>query len=237
MFRKSTLLVLLVLIFLSFFGTLILSARMFPQEYDWRDRVISNLLSPRDNPAHYRFAAGGVALSGLLMLPFALHLRYRFAIVAPRMANITAATFIAGAICLICASLVAPQHTHHIPGIRRLHELLGRCAAGFLATGMICGCRCAWLDRRRDRGSAHLLWWWYLATLLPLIGLFCSAASLLIARLAPSWATPIKTVLRGSVFWHLSFWEWMGAAAVFVFLSATTFLTSSTTKRRGDLSL
>ena len=44
---------LLGLIFLSFFGTLALSASMFPENYDWRYRVISNLLSPRDNPNHY----------------------------------------------------------------------------------------------------------------------------------------------------------------------------------------
>jgi hypothetical protein len=47
--RKPVLASLLGLIFLSFFGTLAASAWMFPQNYDWRYRVISNLLSPRDN--------------------------------------------------------------------------------------------------------------------------------------------------------------------------------------------
>jgi hypothetical protein len=45
LYRKSTLAVLLALIFFSFFGTLTASAWMFPQNYDWRYRVISNLLS------------------------------------------------------------------------------------------------------------------------------------------------------------------------------------------------
>jgi hypothetical protein len=31
-------------------------------------------------------------------------------------------------------------------------------------------------------------------------------------------------VLRHSVFWHLGFWEWTGAAAVFAFLCAAVFL-------------
>jgi hypothetical protein len=48
LYRKSTLGVLLGLIFFSFFGTLTASAWMFPRNYDWRYRVISNLLSPRD---------------------------------------------------------------------------------------------------------------------------------------------------------------------------------------------
>jgi hypothetical protein len=71
LYRKPTLAALLALIFFSFFGTLTVSAWMFPQNYDWRYRVIPNLLSPRDNPNHYWFAAGGLVLTGLLMLPFA----------------------------------------------------------------------------------------------------------------------------------------------------------------------
>jgi hypothetical protein len=74
LYRKSTLGILLVLIFLSFFGTLTLTASMFPQNYDWRYRVISNLLSPRDNPDWYWIAAVGLGLSGVLMLPFAGYL-------------------------------------------------------------------------------------------------------------------------------------------------------------------
>jgi hypothetical protein len=36
---------------------------------------------------------------------------------------------------------------------------------------------------------------------------------------------PVRNGLRHSVFWHLAFWEWTGAAAVFVFLCAAVFLT------------
>jgi hypothetical protein len=66
-YRRSTLVLLLALIFLSFFGILSLSAWMFPDNYDWRYRVISSLLSPRDNPRHYWLAASGVALTAVLM--------------------------------------------------------------------------------------------------------------------------------------------------------------------------
>src|SRR6266403_6003911 len=73
--RKAVLRALLALIFLAYFGTLGLSAHIFPQNYDWRYRVISNLLSPRDNPRHYWLPASGLALTGLLMLPFARYLQ------------------------------------------------------------------------------------------------------------------------------------------------------------------
>src|SRR4029077_11166176 len=84
--EKSILSALLALIFLSFFGTLTLSALMSPQSYDWRYSVISHLLPPRDNPSHYRLAAGGWALTGLLMLPFAGHLLRQLGMIAPRVA-------------------------------------------------------------------------------------------------------------------------------------------------------
>ena len=71
LYRRSVLVVLLALIFLSFFVTLGLSAWMFPQNYDWRYRVISNLLSPRDNPLHHWLPACGIAFAAMLMLPFA----------------------------------------------------------------------------------------------------------------------------------------------------------------------
>src|SRR5258708_36450301 len=61
--RKSILSALLALIFLSFFGTLTLSASMSPRSYDWRYSVISHLLSPQDNPSYYRLAAGRVVVA------------------------------------------------------------------------------------------------------------------------------------------------------------------------------
>jgi hypothetical protein len=223
LYRKSTLAVLLALIFLSFFGTLTVSAWMFPQTYDWRYRVISNLLSPRDNPNHYWLAASGLALTGLLMLPFAGHLQRHLEIIAPLAARVSAWTFAAGIVALISACFVVPQHMHEVLGVRRLHELLGRSAAGFMAIGMLCGCWCAW--KGRNLFAPRLFWVWSSVTLLPLVGIFFSESLLVLTRLKPSWAIPIRSGLRHSVFWHLGFWEWTGAVAVFVFLSAAVFLT------------
>jgi hypothetical protein len=223
--RKSTLALLLGLIFLSFFGTLAVSAWMFPQNYDWRYRVISNLLSPRDNPAHYWLGAIGLALTAFLMLPFAGHLRRHLEVTSPRVARMSSGAFVAGSIALFCACFVAPQHVHDVFGVRRLHEFLGRSAAGFLAIGMLCGCWCAWKGCGRSLFAARLFWIWSLVTLVPLAGIFVSQCLLLLTRLKPVWATPIRSALRHSVFWHLGFWEWTGAAAVFVFLCAAVFLT------------
>jgi len=144
LYRKPVLAMLLGLISLSFFGTLGVSAAMFPDNYDWRYHVISNLLSPRDNPQHYWLSACGVSLAALLMLPLAGYLRRHLQITSPRAAVVSGRAFGAGIVALICACLVVPQHMHAVLGIRRLHELLARSSAAFMAMGMLSGCWCAW---------------------------------------------------------------------------------------------
>jgi hypothetical protein len=225
LYRKSILALLLALIFLSFFGTLGLSAHMFPQNYDWRYRVISNLLSPRDNPGYYWLPACGIILAALLMLPLAGYLHRNLEEASPRVARVSAGAFMAGIVSLICACLVAPQHTHEVLGIRRLHEFVSRSSAGFMAIGMLMACWCAWKGFRKNLLEARLFWMWSLVTLVPLAGIFLSETLLILTRLKPAWAMPIRSVLRNSVFWHLGFWEWSGSAAIFVFFCAAVFLT------------
>ena len=229
-YRKSILAAFLGLIFLSFFGTLAVSACLFPQPYDWRRRVISNLLSPRDNPGHYWLATGGVALTGLFMLPFAGYLQRNLQLAAPKTARLSASAFLIGSITLICAALVAPQHQQPVFGTR-LHELLARSAAGLLIIGMLASCWCAW----RGRGvilPARLFWTWSLVTLMPLAGLVGSECLLLLAQMAPGMGKPIRGALRHSMFWHLGFWEWTGAVAAYAFLCAAVFLIPSPPSER-----
>src|SRR5207237_10551343 len=124
LYRKSTLAVLLALIFFSFFGALTASAWMFPKNYDWRYRVISNLLSPRDNPSHYWIAACGLALTGVLMLLFARYLQRYLGVIAPSAANISTGTFTADMFALICRWIVVMLDIHGLIGICRLHGTL-----------------------------------------------------------------------------------------------------------------
>jgi hypothetical protein len=224
LYRKGVLSVLLALIFVAFFGTLGLSGSMFPRNYDWRYRVISNLLSPRDNPGHYWLPAWGIIVAAVLMLPFAGYLRRNLDIASPRAACVSSGAFIAGIVALISACLVVPQHVHDVLGIRRLHEFIARSAAGFMAIGMLSACWCAWKGFSKNLLHGRLFWTWSLLTLLPLAGIFFSECLLILTRLNPAWAMPIRNALRNSVFWHLGFWEWSGSAAVFVFLCAAVFL-------------
>ena len=140
LYRKVVLTALLALIFLAFFGTLGLSAHMFSQNYDWRYRVISNLLSPRDNPGHYWLPACGIILAAVLMLPLAGYLHRNLEVASSRAAGVSSGALVAGIIALICACFVVPQHMRDVLGVRRLHEFIARSAAGFMAIGMLTAC-------------------------------------------------------------------------------------------------
>jgi hypothetical protein len=216
---------------LSFFGTLSASALMFPGNYDWRYRVISNLLSPRDNPNHYWLAASGMALAALLTLPFAGYLQRHLEKAAPRAARMTRLAFVTGITALICACVIVPQHVRDMFGIRRLHEFLARSSAAFIALAMLNACWCAWKGCGQSRRATRLFWTWSLLTVLPLLGILISECLLLLARSNTAWAIPIRTALRQSVFWHLAFWEWTGVVAVFAFLCAPVLLTPARRER------
>lgn len=225
LYRKSVLTVLLVLISFSFFGTLGLSVRIFPDEYDWRTRVISNLLSPRDNPSHYWLPAWGIALTMFLMLPFAAYLQRNLEIVSRLGARFVSGTFALGCVLVICACFVAPQHMREMSVLPRLHEFLARFGVGFLVIGMFAATWYAWKGFRKNLIGARLAWAWALIVLLPLAAIFIAQGLLLFAEWNFSFALPIRAALKNSVFWHLAFWEWAGSSIIFVFLSAAVILT------------
>jgi hypothetical protein len=214
------------LILLCFFGSLIVAAWCFPLPYDWRTRVISNLLSPRDNPHYYRVPSIGIAVAGLLMLPMAFYFEQRLGPIARRLARTGRWCLTVAIALLICAAIVVPQHVKPIFGITRLHEALARTSAMFFGVAMLCFCGCAWRDRRSGtvRLDRRLLPLWCCLTVLPISGILLSEALLFIARGSATWGPRVKETMRHSVFWHLGFWEWAGSAAVFLFLTLAIWL-------------
>jgi len=108
-----------------FFGSLIVAAIFFPHGYDWRDTVISSLASPRDNPHAYWIACAGLAVSGLLLIPFPFFLQKRLEPFAPKLTTWAGNFFLLGAICLTLSALIVPGH-YRILGIGRSHEHLAQ---------------------------------------------------------------------------------------------------------------
>jgi len=74
----------------------------------------------------------------------------------------------------------------------------------------------------------RLLLSWILLTLGPILGVTFSEGLVRIVGAHLLWSYHIDQ-LKNSLFWHLAFWEWIGSAAVFLFLlSSAIFLPQQT---------
>src|SRR6202007_518366 len=86
--RKTLLFVVVPLIFVSYFGTLAFAIFRFPEAYDWRQSVISHLISPRNNPEFHSVPSFGMAITGLLMIPFPEYYNRRWVLFSTPGANL-----------------------------------------------------------------------------------------------------------------------------------------------------
>lgn len=199
-----------------FFGSLVLAATFFPHGYDWRYMVISSLASPRDNPHAYGIACLGLAVSGLLLIPFAFFLQKRLGPFAPRLTASAGKLFLLGAICLTLSALIVPGH-YRILGIGRSHEHLAQissvafCLSLILYLGAIL---------RLPQSLALLRFLASVVVILPVTALIVSRLSLCLAYEFTSLT--VYHAVKISLWSSLALWEWVGAICIFFFLTLTT---------------
>ncbi|MGA2411274.1 MAG: hypothetical protein ABSG46_12900 [Candidatus Binataceae bacterium] len=220
--RRTLLRVFLPLILASYFGSLGGAISMLPGPFDWRTRAMSKLLYPKNDPKFHALVSAGVAIAGLLMIPFAGYIGRRLRPIAPATAMAGALVFGAGAISLILAALIAWQGF--------LHELFARSAGLCFGIGLLAfylGALRGISARQNDRQA-----WLRLFRIWSLI----APAALLVVILRLLAAAhfqspnPIYREIENRSLWHLGFWEWSGSAAVFLFLlAATLFLPKTVT--------
>jgi hypothetical protein len=221
--------VLIPLIFLSYFGTLGSAIFLSPIVYDWRYSVISHLIQPRNNPEFHTVPSLGIAITGLLIIPFAGYINRRLRVVSRLGANIGTVAFANGAILLTFAGLLVSQSHDGTSSLPRLHEICARTAAFGIGTGLVAFCLCAlkgyFIPAKGKKLYQHrLLVSWIPLTLGPILGVAFTECLSGIMRAHLLWSYHIDQ-LTNSLFWHLAFWEWIGSAAVFLFLvSSALFL-------------
>ena len=223
--RRVLLFVCLPLIAFSYFGILAIAARFSAHLYDWRRVAISKLLYPGYDPKFHAVASLGVAFAGLLIFPFAGYIRRRLIGTSAVVAGAGAFALGLGSIGLILAALIVSHPAHGTALFPWLHEMLARAAAAALGAGMIVFWACAAKGYLAAPAKANQ-WRWLLISWSAL-----TLPALLIAllRLAAGthlpWSNPIYQSLESRSLWPLGFWEWLGSAAVYLFLlSAVLFL-------------
>jgi hypothetical protein len=210
------------------FGTLIAASFYFPGGYDWGQRVISHLISPRYNPQVYWLPSIGIAAAALLVLPFAGYVEQRLRPIMPRLARAAGVALAAGFLLVLLA--IVAQIAQPIVGLRWLHEFLARSSAAIFVVGMICCCLCTLKDQLRFFGGQRslctaLAFGWGALTLFP-IGCVAGIAALMLLghQMDQAWAEDIRQSFRNTLLWQLGFWEWVGLVALFTFLAVSGLL-------------
>jgi hypothetical protein len=217
---------LLGLLFLSYFGTLWVAALHFPQGYDWRRNVISNLISPRDNPQWHWLPSIGIVVAGGCMLLLGLWIDGQLgARESGRAGKLARWSFVGGTLCLILSAIVVPQHVHPALGLRHAHELLARTSAVGLGLAMLFACAIS-IPHSAPHELRILRAIWRAVTLPPLLGAIGSGLMVAVTRLFHPGTKGVQALalFRDSIFWHLAFWEWTGSVAVFLFIASAVIL-------------
>jgi hypothetical protein len=224
--RRSLLNLLLPAIFVIFFGGLSTAVKLSPRAYDWRRQSISWLLYPYNDPNFHVIASLAVAATGLLMVPCAAYIRAQLTSTSMTFTNLGALLLSLGAVLLILAGLIVSHPYTGTASFPRLHETLARGAALALGMGMVM----LWLSAIRIWFTSRLDWALHLRALLIawtlLIAPAIAVVSLrLLARAERGRSSGMLGAIANRHLWHLGFWEWTGAGAVFLFLlSSALFL-------------
>ncbi len=118
---------------LAFWGGMLMAARMYPSEYDWRYMPVSNLLSFSRNPGGYIWGAAGIVLCGICGLLWTVLLiqRWKHERERIRLKGIRSLQF--GYLCLMSAALLS----HWLLQIRKGHEIVAVLAFASLLIGMV----------------------------------------------------------------------------------------------------
>ncbi len=215
--RQLTLLrIVFPLILASYFGSLTLAIRMFPGPFDWRTKSMSKLLYPSANPQFHAIGSVGIAVTGLLMIPFAGYIERRLRRISPVPALTGALAFGTGAISLILGALIVFQP---------FHEMFARTAGIFLGLGILAFYGCALsgpsVPSKERHARLRLLLAWSLIVPPALL----VVALRLLAGARFRWSNAVYRALENRSLWHLGLWEWIISIAVFFFLlGAALFL-------------
>ena len=223
--RNTLLTKLLPLSFITLFSTLFIAAQHFPEEYDWRRRVISHLISPRYNPEGYLLPSIGLAVAALLALPLAGYAEQRLHGVAPKLSRWAGVGLGLGIFLMVSVAL--PFNVPSMPAsVHWVHEALARTAAVAVIAGMICCCLCGLKDRFRGEKtlSRLMVMSWTSLTLLPFVCGILAGILKICRKANVGWAVDLRAQLKQTVIWQLAFWEWVGVLAFILFMLTAAML-------------
>jgi hypothetical protein len=204
---------LLAILVLSFFGSLIVAAIVFPAGYDWRHTVMSSLASPRENPRAFRIVSYGMALSGVLLAFAAFHVRRSLQPCAPNWTAWARGFFVAGGVLLTVSALITPGH-HAFLGLPKAHAKIAQAAGVGFALGMILNLPAILVTPARRYHAREA------ALILICVPLTVFLTCWVLLPTLEAWAsTSPQQETKVSALGSLAFWEWVGSISVYLFVA------------------
>jgi hypothetical protein len=211
-----------------FWGGILIAKWLYPAEFDWRYMTLSTLLSPRRNPDGHLWAAGGVVLSSLCALCWAVALRFGSdESSAQRAGGIP--LVIVGSICM-AASVLLPWR---LPRLPKEHEILTLFAFAGLCLGMI---RLAFQTagrflRRRVGGSARRLRLYGAAlasvAVFPIFVAGLAEAYVFYVLPQLHWVNLAWRAQGVSMYLSFAFWEWITCAMLSSYIAILSIAVQS----------
>lgn len=218
---------------LLFWGGIVLAKRLYPAEFDWRYMTLSTLVSPRHNPKGYPWAAGGVVLSSVCALCWAVALRSGAdESTTQRPSGIS--LLIAGSICM-AGSVLLPWR---LPRLPKEHEILTLFAFAGLCLGMI---RLAFQKaertlRQRAGGSARRLRLYGadLAGVAVFPILVAGVAEAYVFYVLPQlhWVSLAWRARGVPMYLSFAFWEWITCAVLSVYMAVLSVAAQASSQGR-----
>lgn len=117
----------------AFWGGIVMAARRYPSEYDWRYMTVSDLVYADRNPAGHLWASAGIVVCGLFWLCWAALQAQRRKQGAEGMRPVGIRALQLGSICMVCCA-VLPKGL--LPNARG-HEILALMAFFGLCLGLV----------------------------------------------------------------------------------------------------
>jgi hypothetical protein len=190
---------------------MLVAARRYPSEYDWRYMPISNLLSASRDPDGYLWASTGIVICSLCGLSWTAVLTQRWYHKAAedRPSGIRALQF--GNICLVSAVVLSPW----LHRVKKGHEIIAVLAFAGLCIGMVLmmfETIARNLLRRTRSSSGHSrLYSALLASVAVLPILLAGLAQVYVHYVLPElpWVSLSWRARGVPVYLSLAFWEWV----------------------------
>ncbi len=201
----------------AFWSGVVMAARRYPVEFDWRYMTVSSLLSIERNPGGYGWSSAGIAACGCLGFVWATLAaqRARYSTESAGTGGLRA--FQMGYFCTTLAAAL-PERLVPLP---KVHEILAIVAFAGLTFGILRTFQTGIVRRIRMSGGAGRLWAAAIvcAVVSPVLLAASAQAYVYFARPELPWVNLSWRARGVPLYLSFAFWEWVTCGVLAVYMA------------------